>query len=330
MSTTLTRPRPSLRGPVRVVVRQHRTTLWIGGGLALAVLLALIAVTLRSSHVTQVFLTSGCPIDGGAGRHCNQTARNYAVSMFRYDNTFNLIATVLMAMPALLSGFVAGPMIGRELESGTFKLSWTQSMSPARWLAAKLAVPAVLLVTVTAVLSAVLHWVRSRLTVSYTSEWSTPYVFATTGTVPIAHVLLGLCAGALVGLLVRRTVPALALSALVTVAAVIALTALRPLLWPPRTLVSATDETGSLPRGSWITDTGRITDDGVRHSVEDCWEQVADRPACLAGRAVTGEYADYHPASHFWPLQLVETGIALALAALALALAFRVLRRRSG
>ncbi|MEK8144329.1 hypothetical protein NKH18_28275 [Streptomyces sp. M10(2022)] len=45
---------------------------------------------------------------------------------------------------------------------------------------------------------------------------------------------------------------------------------------------------------------------------------------------MTGWFYDYHPASHFWPLQLVETGILLVLAALAVALAFRVLRRRHG
>jgi hypothetical protein len=37
-----------------------------------------------------------------------------------------------------------------------------------------------------------------------------------------------------------------------------------------------------------------------------------------------------HPASHFWPLQLVETGIVLAVAALATAAAFALLRRRTG
>ncbi|MEQ4610956.1 hypothetical protein ABMX48_33425 [Streptomyces cavourensis] len=50
---------------------------------------------------------------------------------------------------------------------------------------------------------------------------------------------------------------------------------------------------------------------------------------CLAGHDVQN-YVHYHPASHYWPLQLVETGILLALAALALFAAFRVLRRLHG
>lgn len=36
-----------------------------------------------------------------------------------------------------------------------------------------------------------------------------------------------------------------------------------------------------------------------------------------------------HPASHYWPLQLVETGIVLALTALACWACFALLRRRT-
>lgn len=43
---------------------------------------------------------------------------------------------------------------------------------------------------------------------------------------------------------------------------------------------------------------------------------------------IASQYLDYHPGSHFWPTQLIETGIVLALAALALFAAFRVLRAR--
>lgn len=42
---------------------------------------------------------------------------------------------------------------------------------------------------------------------------------------------------------------------------------------------------------------------------------------------VTQRYVDYHPESHRWPLQLVESGILLAAAALAVYLAYRLLRR---
>lgn len=45
---------------------------------------------------------------------------------------------------------------------------------------------------------------------------------------------------------------------------------------------------------------------------------------------VTGWYADFHPASHYWPTQLLESGILLALTGALLYAAFRLLRNRRG
>ncbi|POX52751.1 hypothetical protein C3489_17425 [Streptomyces sp. Ru71] len=47
------------------------------------------------------------------------------------------------------------------------------------------------------------------------------------------------------------------------------------------------------------------------------------------GRNADGYYVVFHPESHYWPLQLVECGIVLALAATATATAFTLLRRRT-
>ncbi|MFE9728115.1 hypothetical protein ACFYQ5_32255 [Streptomyces sp. NPDC005794] len=312
----------SLRGPARVVVRQHRWTLWIAGGLALVAVAGLIAVALRASHVAEVFAASNCPVDGGAGRLCDVQARSYSDSTSKYRSVFTDVALVLTALPAVFSAFVAGPLIARELESGTFKLSWTQSVSPARWLAAKLAVPTVLLLTGTVVLAAALHWARSHADTPYASEWHTSDVFATTGTVPAAHVLFGLCVGALVGLLARRTLLALSVSALVTGATIMVFRYWRGELWPTRTL---TGPTLNAKEGMWWVESGDLTSSGVRVPHDLCNTVVS----CMTDHDITAHYLDYHPASHFWPIQLVETGILLALAALALTLAFRVLRRRT-
>ncbi|WP_069171435.1 ABC transporter permease [Streptomyces griseus] len=317
-------------GPVRVLVRRHRLTLRLAGGLALAAVLGMAALTLRSSRVSEVFVASGCRVDGADGnRDCMQVARNYLVSMATYNSLFDDVAVFLAALPVLLSAFVAGPLIARELESGTYKVSWTQSVSPARWLTAQLAVPAVLLTAGTAVLSSVLYWAQSYSDNPYASEWYTWKVFATTGTVPFAYLVLGLCVGALAGLLIRRTVLALTVSALVTGAVITAFTYLRGGLWPPRTLSGRTLNPVS---DIWWVDVGDLDSSGRRLPNDLCSTAGTEesRLRCMADQDIVGHYLDYHPASHFWPLQLVETGILLALAALALALAFRVLRRRHG
>ncbi|BFO22727.1 hypothetical protein SHKM778_91150 [Streptomyces sp. KM77-8] len=38
----------------------------------------------------------------------------------------------------------------------------------------------------------------------------------------------------------------------------------------------------------------------------------------------------YHPESHYWPLQLVASGILLVIAVLVTVAAFQLLRRRTG
>ncbi|MFF4162789.1 hypothetical protein [Streptomyces sp. NPDC001741] len=327
--STLTPARPSLRGPARVVVRQHRWTLWIAGGLALAAVIALVATALWSAHVVDTFESGPCSAEGDPGRSCYQPVRDYLDSMGALSGVFNLAGLVLRVLPVIVSAFVAGPMIARELESGTFKFSWTQSVSPARWLAAKLAVPAALLLAGVSVLTAVLTWARSYADTPYPVQWHDAPVFSTSGVLPLAHTFFGMCVGALAGLLIRRTLPALAVSALVTGTALTVLTYRRQELWPPRTL---TGETLNAKEGMWWVETGDLTSGGERLTGTVCSQSAseADRLQCMTDHDITSHYLDYHPASHFWPLQLVETGILLALAAAAVAVAFRVLRRRTG
>ena len=43
-------------------------------------------------------------------------------------------------VPALIGIFWGAPLVARELETGTFRLAWTQSVTRTRWLAVKLAV----------------------------------------------------------------------------------------------------------------------------------------------------------------------------------------------
>ncbi|WLQ65115.1 MULTISPECIES: hypothetical protein [Streptomyces] len=319
----------TLRGPARLVVRQHRWTLWTAGGLALAGVITLVVTALWSAHLVDAFESGPCSVEGDPGRSCLQPVRDYMDATFSLTGVFNLAGLALRVLPLIAGAFVAGPMIARELESGTFKVSWTQSVSPARWLAAKLAVPAALLLAGVSVLTAVLTWARSYADTPYPVQWHDAPVFSTSGVLPLAHTFFGMCVGALAGLLIRRTLHALTVSALVTGAALTVLTYRRQELWPSRTL---TGTTVNAKEGMWWVEAGDLTSSGERLPQDVCAQAVSEsaRTRCFADNDITGHYLDYHPASHFWPLQLVETGILLALAAVAVAVAFRVLRRRTG
>lgn len=326
---TLT-PTP-LRGPARVVVRQHRSTLRVAGLLALAAAVALIGFALWASHVIDSFEAGTCEASGASGPGCAQRISDFTGSMSLFSSVLMYAGLALTVLPGIVSAFVAGPLIARELESGTYRMAWTQSVTPARWLAAKLAVPAALLVAGVTVLSVTLAWAQTRTATDFSVDWFDAQVFGATLPVVIGYTLLGIAVGALTGLLVHRTVAAMSVAVLVTATVMTTLGFLRSGLWPLRTEISPGDRASGVPLDSWVLDVGRVTGSGDRLPIDVCWKPFDQgrEDQCFADRDITGSFADFHPHSHLWPLQLVETGIALTLTALAVAVAFRVLRRRT-
>ncbi|MFF2330148.1 MULTISPECIES: ABC transporter permease subunit [unclassified Streptomyces] len=319
----------SLRGPVRVTVRLHRWTLWAAVVLAFAGVVTVIATQLWTTSVSDAFADTGCSIRNTTS-DCDGTVRHFLDTELRFNHLLRYGGLVMMLLPALVGAFVAGPLIGRELESGTYRLSWSQAVSPARWLVARLAVPAVLTTAGVSVLSAVCTWARTRAErTHYPLEWYDREVYGAMGTVPVGYALCMLALGALVGMVLRRTVGAMIVTVIAYGALVTALNSVRNSLWPTLTATDSIEVGYPWPEGAANAGQGWVTSGGKRLSADVC-QNAKDYERCLADNDITLRYLDYHPASHFWPLQLVETGILLALAALAVALTFRVLRRRHG
>ncbi|MGW7092639.1 ABC transporter permease subunit [Streptomyces sp. NPDC054874] len=322
--------RVTLRGPVRVLLRVHRRPLQIVGAAAALGMLWMVGLSLWSDRSSADFAASGCSVEHTVPS-CGTTVRDFLDGQMLLNDTQNQAGLLLMVLPALVGAFMAGPVIARELESGTFRLSWSQSVSPARWLTAKLLAPAVLTVAVTFALAAVFAWFWSRDDDSfYARAWYEQFVYGSLGTVPVAHAVLGLAIGTLAGLLVRRTVAAMASTVVASGLLLVAFDTVRFSLWPIRTDVVAIRSGYGVPTDSWSGAQGYVTSTGERLPAEVCQEPAGDIVECLATHGSSERYYDYHPASHFWPLQLVETGILLALAALAVFAAFRVLRRLHG
>ncbi|MFD0295850.1 hypothetical protein [Streptomyces sp. NPDC127118] len=318
-----------LRGPERVVVAQHRWALWIMGVLPVLVIVSLVGAWLWTEHVSDAFAASGCSVVHTTPG-CVDTVDEYLGRQPWLRETLDWSRLLMMALPAFVGIFVAGPVIARELESGTYKLAWTQSVTPARWLAAKLAVPTVVTLASVSVLSAANGWARTRAGTEGDLLWHEREVYGSIGTAPVGYALCMLALGALAGLLLRRTLTAMVLTLIGYGALVAAFNSVRNSLWPTLT---DTFEQGShyrFPDGAINVGTGWLTDSGQRLPHSTCLEWAPDFKQCLTEKDIALRYFDYHPASHFWPLQLVETGILLALAALAVALAFRVLRRHHG
>ncbi|MDO0913758.1 ABC transporter permease [Streptomyces sp. DT2A-34] len=311
------------RGLVWAMLRVHRWALWFWGMLvAVGAGALLFAYGPGTDAAWAEYRAMGCHLPE-AGPDCDYSGP--AISLLNLANSLG--DPLLNFVPLLVAAWAGAALIGRELESGTAQLAWTQSVSPARWLAAKLAVPAVLLVAGTTMLT-LLHrmaWSSTGRLRSITPwrEWYEDDIFLANGTLATAYALLGLTVGVLAGLLQRRALPALGTAVVAQAFLLTTLGTLRPHLWPVETL---TNKDEYPPYTGMVLDEGALTSTGARVPDPIC----VDDAKCLAEHDIVGFYLDYHPSSHFWPLQLVETGIVLAVAALAVLIAFRLLNRRTG
>jgi ABC-2 family transporter protein len=144
------------------------------------------------------------------------------------DHALDLVAQVA---PALLGIFWGAPLLARELEAGTYRLAWTQSVSRSRWLATKLAVLGLAAVTVAGLVTLTITWWYRALDAVATNQYA---VLDRRDIAPIGYAAFAFASGALVGAVIRRTLPAMATTLGVYVSARIATTFwIRPHLLPP-------------------------------------------------------------------------------------------------
>ncbi|MEU9979125.1 ABC transporter permease [Streptomyces sp. NPDC051014] len=296
--TTATAPAPAARPHLtRWLLRLHRPALYVWSGLVLA--LAALLLVLHGP-LTDAAADAWRQYDACTPAHLCRYDQN---AILRYKDWYNYATLAAAAVPLLAAGW-AGGALGKELESGTARLAWTQSSTPVRWLAVRLAIPAAAVAAGTGLLVWLHHlaWAAGHGRIDTTKEWYDVWTFHTNGPTLVALALCGLTAGALTGLLSRRTLPGLGLGLLLTGAIWAAVQLLMPRLWPWRT--RSGQALFDLPHSTWTWRSGTLT---------------GDVP-----------YGDYHPASHYWPLQLTTGVLLLAVAALLTLGCFLALRRLTG
>ena len=165
-----------------------------------------------------------------------------ATSPHRAQNTgtshFLFIAgiVVLYLTPALIGTFWGAPLISRELETGTYRLAWTQSVSRTRWLTVKLGLAALASMATAGLLSLMVTWWSSpidQLNVFRNYRLS-PLPFGARDLTPAGYAAFALALGVTIGLLLRRAVPAIAVTLAIFAAVQVAVPlVVRPYLIPP-------------------------------------------------------------------------------------------------
>ncbi|MEU0115077.1 ABC transporter permease subunit [Streptomyces bobili] len=309
-------------GVARTVLRLHRAALIVWGLAVLGLagwLVWLTEITADEARAKQ----EAC--DRAAQDWCDMT-----VGILGYSAPMDGIATLTAHSFLAVAAFAGGALIGRELENGTARLAWSQGITPARWLTAKLAVPALAVTLGVTVLVLVFRraWTADQDLIG--TGWMYESVFVALGPAAVGYALCALALGTLTALLTRRALPALAVSVALNWVPALVLTHFRTSLWPARTVTSATEEVYG-PDNAWQVEQGALVHGSPAPQVNhwSCDGTAEELRRCLDDLGVTGYYATYHPESHFWPLQLVETGILLAVAATAVAVSFGLLRRRT-
>ncbi len=164
-------------------------------------------LALTGPHLVHVYDTelAACRASGGQSTICNYPVTGLFAGLQVALNT------VVLLVPALLGMFWGAPLIARELETGTFRLAWTQSVTRLRWLLVKMGLVGLAAMVVAGGLSLMSTWWFSPLD-KVTQNRFSPAAFGLHGFVPAGYALFAFALGAAVGLLVRRTLPAMAIT----------------------------------------------------------------------------------------------------------------------
>jgi hypothetical protein len=326
---------------IRVSYWQFRLPLGIAlGGLAVVSVIA----GLTGPGLAHLYDTTVATCASSAG-YCST-----ALSSFNaHDQVLRVaVQAILLGLPAILGMFWGAPLVARELESGTYRLAWTQGRSRLRWLGAKLGVVGLATLGLQGLVSLTLTWWWSPVGHANPSRFS-PALFGAFGIAPIGYAAFALALGVAVGVVIRRALPAMAATLAGFAAVRLAVTYwVRPYFATPVHLVlpiSSSSEIGfnSPPGGplsltffppqlpnAWLRSaqvtnaagqkpSGGILDQLCPQFVHIVHGGHGDMGAALQACATKlspsfHQTVAYQPASRYWPFQWAELGLFVALA----------------
>ena len=320
-----------------LVWRLHRTQLCIAAALlaALTVLLLVTGLQMASQYHSAL---AAC----GASGSC----ANLASTLFLGSHAVGFLVIMTLGVPALFGLFWGAPLVASELETGTSQFAWMQSVTRRRWLAVTAGEMLLAAAAWGGAVSGLVTWWSGPDNALQLDQFK-PGRFDIMGIVPVGYALfamaLGLCAGALM----RRTLPALAvtLAGFIVVRAAVTLW-LRPHYLSAVTvtykLFSGYTPTGSYwqlaqgirsPGGGLVPAPNGAAVDGIPvgslpRACAAAASGIRPGPSCRQALAAFHGFITYQPASRYWAFQGIEFGIFAALAAALIAVTAVVLLRR--
>jgi hypothetical protein len=239
---------------IRLSLLQFRTQALI----ALATVAAFAVVFAATGpHLASIYTADG--LSSCRGGSCQELADYFTGSLTYspYGVLWPLSELVILLVPAVIGLFWGAPLIARELETGTDALAWNQSVTRTRWLAVKLAGGALIAMAVTEALCLMQAWWAAPISRAVTEGASVglaqsrfaPLNFATHGIAPLGYAAFAFTLGITAGALLRRTIPAMAVTLAIFAALQVAMPLwIRPNLAPPdHTVIPITSVGNALP-----------------------------------------------------------------------------------
>jgi hypothetical protein len=202
-----------------------------GQAVAASLIVAVVVVTLGITgiHLEHLYTTYKQNITTCNPLSCN-SVRSRLLDSYQHVRLFG---TLLIGVPALIGLFWGAPLVARELDGGTFRLAWTQSVTRTRWMLSKLAFVGAASMVAAGIFSLVMTW-WARPYDQVNANHLSPALFDQRGIAPIAYAGFAFALGVAVGLLVKRTVPAMAITLVGFIATRMAIQYLvRPHLFSP-------------------------------------------------------------------------------------------------
>jgi hypothetical protein len=329
--TAITAPGPAGgRSPVPwtrlvwVTWRQHRVALagmaLVLGGLGLYLLI--MGLKIHSGYAS----AASCHPASSAA--CGLANNLFTEAYYPFAQT---MTGFLQVIPVLVGVFVGGPVLARELETGTFRFAWTQGCGRLRWAVTKLALLAVVVTAAAEAFSLLFSWYFQPWLAKGLDGVLAPQLFDLRGIDFAAWTLLAFALGVAAGVLIRRTVPAMATALAVWTGLFFAtFMVLRKHYQAP--LVASGAKASGLKFGdnwSWAQyftgPNGKpVSSQALNNVVRHASVSVQDstHPGAIGAYLSAHHYTQwwvYQPVSRFWHFQFIEGGWLLALSVILLA-----------
>jgi len=338
---------------VRVTWLQHRTALI--GLLVLAVGCALAMILSQdSTHAAYAsYVANGCvanPLHVPCGTIAN-SFNNDTVS-------FSAVVFALQVLPVIIGLFIGAPLLAREIESGTYRFTWTQEVGRTRFVLTTFVMLATVVTAVACLLGLLLGWYGHPFeVVGVERQWQSA-LFDTTVFMLGAWTLFALALGTFLGALIGRTVAAMAATTAVVggllivsfhdlVHGLLGVGAIATSKITPNGpgigigALNAGNYVSGPPPGSWqvrgwiIGPNGHVLSTTAANNVLGRAYDAIEKN--FANNATTrwlslhhyAYWLSYQPVSRFWVFQGVAGAILIGLAALLVFATIRALARRA-